>query len=148
MGDYVNLIRELRRISQVAGLSELVKAVIDQSGYLQVLQEDQESYEDRKENLDAMISKAVEFDTTAEEPTLTAFLEELSLKTSLDEAEEDRHQRRPDRRDRQAGGRGVSWRIWLKKIWGAVNAAPSFPLQTLGTKVPRSLAATRLGHGL
>jgi DNA helicase-2/ATP-dependent DNA helicase PcrA len=86
--DYVGMIRALRQIAKVTSLGELVKSLIEQSGYLIMLKEDPETYADRKENLDALIAKAFEWEITAEEPTLGAFLEELSLKQSLDETED------------------------------------------------------------
>jgi len=47
---------------------------------------------DRKENLNALVTKAAEWDSSNENASLAAFLEELSLKSTLDEAsqEEDR----------------------------------------------------------
>jgi DNA helicase-2/ATP-dependent DNA helicase PcrA len=85
---YVDLIHALRRIAEACSLKELVKAAIEQSGYLLFLEEEKESLQERKENLNALISKAMEWELAAEIPTLTAFLEELSLKTTLDEAGE------------------------------------------------------------
>lgn len=87
---YVSLIRELRKIAENTSLKELVVSAIDLSGYLDYLKLDKETYEDRKENLDALIAKAVDWEASAEHPSLAGFLEELSLKSSLDEANEDR----------------------------------------------------------
>lgn len=85
--DYVELIRTLRAALPNNSLAELIKHLLKQSNYLKVLEEDQETFEDRKENMDSLIAKAVEWEINAEDPTLTAFLEELSLRSSLDEAE-------------------------------------------------------------
>jgi ATP-dependent DNA helicase UvrD/PcrA len=90
LASYVGLIRELRQIALNTSLKELVTSAIDCSGYLEYLKGDKESYEDRKENLDALISKAVDWEATAIQPSLGAFLEELSLKSSLDEASGER----------------------------------------------------------
>jgi DNA helicase II / ATP-dependent DNA helicase PcrA len=87
--NYVALIRELRTLNEATTVGELVKAAIEQSGYLALLREDPETMNDRKENLDALIAKAMEWEISSENPTLTAFLEELSLKSSLDEAQTD-----------------------------------------------------------
>lgn len=84
---YVDILHSLKAISKSGSLKDLVTAAIEQSGYLTYLKEDKESYEDRRENLNALVSKAVEWEASSEEPTLEAFLEELSLKSSLDEAE-------------------------------------------------------------
>lgn len=89
---YVTLIRELKRISRECSLKALVTTAIEQSGYLQVLAEERETYDDRKGNLDELITKAIEWELSTEYPTLSGFLEELSLKSTLDETmqEQDR----------------------------------------------------------
>jgi len=51
------------------------------------LAEDKESFSDRKENLDELIAKAIEWEMSSPDPSLEAFLEELSLKSSLDETD-------------------------------------------------------------
>lgn len=84
---YVDLVLLLRNLKESISLGELVKSLIEESNYLTLLKEDPDSYVDRKENLQALIAKAKEWEATTENPTLGAFLEELSLKTSLDESE-------------------------------------------------------------
>lgn len=87
LNEYVTIIQELRSLKDVESIEKIVLAAIDKTGYLAYLQEDKESAEDRKQNLDALIAKAVEWEMTASEPSLAAFLEELSLKSSTDEAD-------------------------------------------------------------
>lgn len=84
---YIGLIQEFRKIHELTSIGQLVKSLIEESGYLNILKEDKESYEERKENLDALIAKAFEWEFMKEDPTLGAFLEELSLKASLDESD-------------------------------------------------------------
>ncbi len=84
---YVDIVHELREISKSCSLKELVKAAIERTGYLDHLACEMESYDERKENLNALISKAMEWELSSTEPSLEAFLEELSLKSSLDEAQ-------------------------------------------------------------
>ncbi len=90
--DYLSVIRKLKKISQECSLKELVRAAIEESGYLTYLYEDPETFDDRKSNLEELIAKAAEWELAVELPTLSGFLEELSLKSSLDESggEEDR----------------------------------------------------------
>lgn len=85
--NYLTIISELKQIQTACSLKELVQSTIEHTDYLAYLGEDKETYSDRKENLDALIAKAVEWELLAEEPTLSAFLEELSLRSSLDEAD-------------------------------------------------------------
>jgi DNA helicase-2/ATP-dependent DNA helicase PcrA len=86
--DYVRIIRELRKISEACSLKELVKVAIAESGYMGHLMEDQETFDDRKGNLDELVGKAMEWEMSTENPTLSGFLEELSLKSTLDETNE------------------------------------------------------------
>jgi len=83
---YIQLIRELRVLEEQRGLTELVQAVIEQSGYTDVLRADKETYEDRRENVDALTAKTAEGEVMSQGTTLSVFLEELSLKSSLGEA--------------------------------------------------------------
>lgn len=83
---FVQLIDELREYAKDCPLELIVKAAIEKTGYLAYLKEEKETEEDRKENLDELITKAIEWDMTHEKAELSAFLEELSLKSSLDES--------------------------------------------------------------
>lgn len=80
---YVEIIRELRRIAEMGTVEEVVKAVLSETDYLSYLKEDPDTFQERKENLNALIAKAREFEGEG----LFAFLEELSLKSSADEVE-------------------------------------------------------------
>lgn len=82
---YLNIIRELRQTSQTGLISALVTKAIDCTEYMSFLEEDRETLNDRKENLDALVAKAFEWESSTAEPNLSAFLEELSLKSTLDE---------------------------------------------------------------
>ena len=85
---YISLIRELRRIKESTSLKELVNSTIALSDYLEYLRLDPESFEERRENIDSLITKAMEWEEAHPEPTLRTFLEELSLRGSADEGEE------------------------------------------------------------
>jgi len=84
--EYLTVIDQLKSLSLQKPVDEVVKAAIYESGYLSVLKEDPETFEDRFDNLNELISKAAEWKESAEEPTLSFFLSELALKTNLDEA--------------------------------------------------------------
>ena len=86
ISDYLEVIDTLKgMVKENLPLEEIVQEAIALSGYERVLKEDPESYEDRKGNLEALINKAAEWSEEREDPTLLHFLEELSLKSSLDE---------------------------------------------------------------
>jgi len=66
-------------------LSDLVRETIEGSGYLGFLQEDEETFADRRENVEALLVKAMEWEAEREGGTLSQFLEELSLKGQIDD---------------------------------------------------------------
>jgi DNA helicase-2/ATP-dependent DNA helicase PcrA len=67
-------------------LHELISSAIERMRYLEHLKEEEpDTYEERRENLSELVSKAAEWEEEAEEPSLTAFLEELSLKADREE---------------------------------------------------------------
>lgn len=83
--DYLTLIDTLKqRMEEEILLHELVTETISLSGYLNYLKEDPESAEERKSNLDALISKAAEWEEEAAS-SLPSFLEELTLKSHIEE---------------------------------------------------------------
>lgn len=88
--DYVSVICSLQTLAKEGTLRELVTSAIELSRYLEHLQEEKETYHERKENLNALIAKAAEWDRSGHESLLESFLEELSLKSNLDEADIDR----------------------------------------------------------
>lgn len=86
---YVSIIHELRQILPEVSLANLVTATIDRTQYIDYLAEEKDTLIDRKENLNALIAKAAEWEIAAEKPTLIAFLEELSLMSNLDETSQE-----------------------------------------------------------
>lgn len=92
MREYLNLLGRLKKIKLESALQELVYQTIHSSGYLDLLKQDAETYEDRKGNIDELIGKAIEWEEQAEEPTLSAFLEELTLSTSEHKKDESQDQ--------------------------------------------------------
>ncbi len=85
LSDYLRIIRTLRDKRPAIKIHELIAETIAETRYLQFLQEDPETLQDRKENIDELIGKAAEWEEEHEQPTLQAFLEELSLRSSADE---------------------------------------------------------------
>ena len=82
---YVRLIHTLRQEQAHLKIHELLARTIELSRYFQFLQEDPETMQDRKENLDELIGKAAEWEDEQPEPSLPKFLEELSLRTTADD---------------------------------------------------------------
>ncbi len=89
LADYVEFFSDLRSFYQENSLSDTVQYLIARSGYLDVLRTDPESYDDRKENIDQLVFKTIEWEQKEEENTLSALLEELALKSTADDVDDD-----------------------------------------------------------
>lgn len=87
IASYVQNIQKLRTIESECSLQTLVEAAINYSDYLTLLMEDRDTYEERKGNLASLVAKAAEWESSEGGSSLTSFLEELSLKSTLDEAD-------------------------------------------------------------
>jgi DNA helicase II / ATP-dependent DNA helicase PcrA len=84
--EYVYIISALREmVKQMHPLHEIITEALERSRYLEYLRDDPESYEERRENIEELVSKAAEWEEEVEHPTLAAFLEELTLKSSADD---------------------------------------------------------------
>jgi len=87
--DYLKAIFAIRHLIHTgAPIDEMIEKTIEVTRYLEILKEDPETAKDREENLDELVSKAVEWEGENSEGTLTGFLEELMLKTSKDQTHE------------------------------------------------------------
>ena len=86
---FVNLIQVLRSGRESYGISGLIQAVIEHTGYEEYLRDqDDESAEDRLSNLDELITKAVGYEETHDEISLSEFLEEIALVADIDSVTE------------------------------------------------------------
>jgi DNA helicase-2/ATP-dependent DNA helicase PcrA len=81
--NYIRLIHFLRGTKKSMKIHELISEVISESNYLSHLKEDPETFQDRKENVDELISTAAQWEDEQEEATLEKFLEELSLRSHI-----------------------------------------------------------------
>jgi DNA helicase-2/ATP-dependent DNA helicase PcrA len=86
--EYVRIVHHLRNRRPLLKIHELIAEILSESGYLSYLQEDPETAQDRKENLDELLGKAAEWEEETEEPTLIRFLEELSLRSQVQQDSE------------------------------------------------------------
>lgn len=92
LGEYVLCIQALRAMHQSKRpLHEILSSAIERSRYLQYLQEDAETFPERKENVEELVAKTMEWEQEAQEPSLALFLEELALKSSSESPEKTAH---------------------------------------------------------
>ncbi len=89
IADFVSFLAGLREESESLPVSGILQAVIDRTGYVKELElEDTDEASARIENIDELISKAVLYEETAEDPSLSAFLAEVALVADIDSVEE------------------------------------------------------------
>jgi|HubBroStandDraft_5_1064220.scaffolds.fasta_scaffold00034_16 DNA helicase-2/ATP-dependent DNA helicase PcrA len=87
---FAELITELRKRAEGAGVADLLVAVMEQSGYVRELQsEDTHEARARLENLSELVGVAREYQASDEEPSLAGFLANIALVSDLDSLEED-----------------------------------------------------------
>lgn len=88
--EYVKCILALRNMLKAKRpLSEILSSAIERSRYLTFLQEDAETYAERKENIEELVAKTTEWEQEASDPSLPLFLEEMALRPSTEGAQED-----------------------------------------------------------
>ena len=86
LGDSV----EIGRLAEVIEESKNVtKELLEETGYIKELEaEGTDESKGRIENIDELISKIAAYEESAEEPTLSGFLEEVALVADIDSLEE------------------------------------------------------------
>lgn len=93
MESFVALIEHFKADAEEMSLSDLMKEIIEETGYIESLQnEDAEEAEARIENIDELLSKIAAYEETCEaqnEPAvLSGFLEEVALVADIDSLDE------------------------------------------------------------
>ena len=87
--EFVNTIEELSNKKEEIEISELIKEVLNKSGYTRSLElEDTTQAENRLENLEEFLTVAYEFEEETAESNLSEFLESISLSSDVDELED------------------------------------------------------------
>lgn len=82
---FVTFIQSMRSKVEFLSVSQLLQEVIEGTGYVEELEaENTEESRARIENIDELISKAVNYEEGAESPTLSGFLEEVALVADID----------------------------------------------------------------
>lgn len=85
---FVTMIQSFRSKLEFYGLEDLIRDVIETTGYVAQLEaSDEEDAENRIENIDELISKIVAFEETHDQPALGEFLEEVALVADIDHVE-------------------------------------------------------------
>lgn len=87
---FVSLINSFIRSKDEITVSSLIKEILDTTGYLEELKDSKDiDALSRIENLKELVSAAVEFESTSEDKSLSAFLEKVTLVSDIDNFNED-----------------------------------------------------------
>lgn len=87
---FVELIEELRELLKTGNIELTVEKLLEKTGYVEELViENTDESKARIENIDEFISKVVDYEKNAENPTLSGFLEEVALVAEIDSLDED-----------------------------------------------------------
>ena len=88
--EFINLIEELRLKKQELSISELLKEVLNKSGYTRALElENTVEAETRMQNLEEFLTVAIEFEEESADNTLPEFLESITLSSDVDEMQDE-----------------------------------------------------------
>lgn len=87
--EFIQVIDELSAQKDTIKISELVKQILNKTGYTKALElENSTQAENRLENLEEFLTVAIEFEEEAAENNLVEFLESITLTADVDELEE------------------------------------------------------------
>jgi len=87
--EFALLIDGLRKDAAEMSVSQIVQAVIDRTRYLKALEQERSlEAQSRIENIKELLSVTAEFEGQSEDPSLAAFLEQVSLVSDVDSLDE------------------------------------------------------------
>ena len=84
-----HMFEHLADISEIVSLEELLDELLEVSGYRAFLKSQGDEGEMRLENIEELKSTMIKYSEEAEEPSLSGFLEEISLFTDVDNLDQD-----------------------------------------------------------
>lgn len=88
--NFTKMIRDFQEcIDNGMGLNDLLQEVLDVTKYLDYLQEEPETYEDRVNNIKELSSMFIKYEEESEDANLSEFLEDVALISDIDSYNED-----------------------------------------------------------
>lgn len=84
IAEFSRLIASLEIIARTGTAREVLAAVIERTRYRDCLLEDPRSAQDRVENMQELVNETIRFSSSATEPSLAVFLEEIALLSDVD----------------------------------------------------------------
>ena len=88
MESFAHLIEELREKSAQIGVADLIRSVVDVTGYGRMLELAGAEEAERIDNIGELITSAAQYEQSAEEPSLSEFLEDVALVSDVDKYDE------------------------------------------------------------
>ncbi|HIZ83764.1 MAG TPA: UvrD-helicase domain-containing protein [Firmicutes bacterium] len=82
--EFAGMLQELIEAAERLSIHELLELTLDKSGYMRALAAQGEEAKDRIDNVNELSSSILQYEQENEEPTLSGFLEEVSLITDID----------------------------------------------------------------
>jgi len=87
--EFIDLIEEMKNKKEELEISELIKLVLNKSGYTKALElENTVEAETRLQNIEELLTVAIEFEEEYAENSLNEFLESITLSSDIDNLEE------------------------------------------------------------
>ncbi len=87
--EFIDLIEEMRQKQEELQISELLQMVLKQSGYIKALElENTVEAESRLQNIEELVTVAMEFEEEFADNSLNEFLESISLSSDIDSLED------------------------------------------------------------
>ncbi len=88
--EFASFLEKLREDAKEDSLSDLMQKIIEGTGYVEELEaEDTEEARGRIENIDELLNKIIAYEKETEEPSLSGFLQEVSLVADIDDYDEE-----------------------------------------------------------
>ncbi|MBQ6848243.1 MAG: UvrD-helicase domain-containing protein [Clostridia bacterium] len=86
---FCDIIDKLTELSETLSISELFQQILDLTGYIRAFEADGEEGQDRIDNVKEFASSIAQYELENDEPTLSDFLEQLSLISDIDSLDTD-----------------------------------------------------------
>lgn len=82
--DFLRFIEKFTDMKYEISVSELIKNIAVESGYIKMLEDSLEDQQDKIDNINELISSAIKYQESSDLPSLAGFLEEVALVSDLD----------------------------------------------------------------
>ncbi|MCL2610967.1 MAG: UvrD-helicase domain-containing protein [Defluviitaleaceae bacterium] len=87
--DFYEMMEDFKKFANENSVSELITHIINVIDYKKELGEDENEINSRQDNINELISKAVEWQEAAEDSSLSSFLQEVALVSDFDSSQSD-----------------------------------------------------------